>query len=446
MKKLALACILLIGSYSLATDFASLPADAQAAISTAMSRNRSGQLPAAIENFTLSGSGTENGDEFGLAVAIDGNTVVVGASVVGQNNLGIAYVFVKPSSGWRNMTQTAELTSSDEHNGDNFAASLAISGNTIVVGASRATVNGTDQQGAAYVFVKPTNGWKNMTETAKLTASDGATFAYFGTAIAVSGNTVVVGSPASNSVNAGPGTAYVFVEPVNGWIDMTQTAELAASDGTTFDDFGDAVSVSSSTVIVGGGQCASGCPGSGYIFVEPPTGWADMTETAKLTASDIDGVGDFGGSVSISGDTAVVGDPYPVPNSSGTVYVFVEPDGGWVNMTQTTELTDDDTGAFACFGNSVAIAGDRILAGDYCENIYTGAAYVFVKPAGGWQNSSRFTVRLSIPFTVYTDFFGYDVGISATTGVVGAWRAPTSRPCRGECEPGPGEAFIFTEQ
>ncbi len=399
-----------------------------------------------IQNFTLTASNVENGDEFGISVAIDGNTVVVGTSVVGPMQEGAAYVFVKPANGWRNMTQTAALTSSDEQNGDSFGNSVAVSGNSIVVGAARATVNGNNQQGAAYVFVKPTNGWTNMTETAKLTPSDGAPFAYFGTAIAIRGNTVVVGSPSSNSVNAGPGTAYVFVEPVNGWIDMTQTAELAASDGTTFDDFGYAVSVSSSTIIVGGGQCSSGCPGTAYIFQEPANGWVDMTETAELTASNVTGPSAFASSVSISGDTAVVGDPFPDQVSGGAVYVFVEPSGGWINMNQTAELTDGDTGSYACFGNSVSITGDVILAGDECIKAYTGAAYLFLKPAGGWQNSSHFALKLSVPFRYQTDFFGSGVAISGTTGIIGAWRAPTMPPCKQECAPGPGEVFLYTKE
>ena len=170
-----LTCLVLICSaYSLAserTDFASLPPDAQASISAAIS----------IQDFTLSPSDGQNGAEFGIAVAIDGDTVVVGTE-----EFGAAYVFVKPAGGWANMTQTAELTFSEKESA--FGYSVAISGNTIVVGCGANTT-----PGAACVFVKPPTGWANMTETAELTASDGLMGSGLGDSVAISGNTVLAG-------------------------------------------------------------------------------------------------------------------------------------------------------------------------------------------------------------------------------------------------------------
>ncbi len=343
------------------------------------------------------------------------------------------------------MTQTAELTASDGQSNDQFGTSVAISGNTVAVGSPQATVNGNQLQGAAYVFVKPADGWSNMTQSAKLTASDGVSSAYLGTATAFSGNTIVVGAEFSTIQDPGPGKAYVFVEPKGGWTDMTQKAELTPSNGAPYDDFGYAVSVSSNTVIVGGGQCGGGCPGTVYVYVEPPSGWSNMTETAQLTPSD-GGVEDvFGSSVSISGNTAVVGAPNSGEEGAGAVYVFSEPSGGWVDMTETAKLTVSKT-KFACLGDSVSISGDVILAGADCSQLSTGDAYVFVRPSGGWQTSSRFALRLSIPFTYQYDFFGASVAISGETGIVGAPYAPTSRPCQNDrCAPGPGEAFVFTK-
>jgi hypothetical protein len=219
-----------------ATDFSSLPLEAQASISAAIRQSLAARYPTTtILDFALTASNGLKGDGFGYSVAIDGNTVVVGAYAAphngGNRGPGVAYVFVKPPSGWKNMTQTAELTASDGQNGDYFGGSVGISGNTIVVGAPEATVNGNPYEGAAYVFVEAAGGWSNMAETAKLTASDGSPYGLFGHSVALSDDTVVVGTPASNGDNPSPGTAYVFVEPSGGWTDTTQTAELSASDG-----------------------------------------------------------------------------------------------------------------------------------------------------------------------------------------------------------------------
>ena len=142
-----------------------------------------------------------------------------------------------------------QLTASDGATGDDFGVSVSISGNTVVVGALRSADN---SQGAAYVFTEPASGWANMTQAAKLTASDGAANDYFGDSVSISGNTVVVGAcNATVGANGGQGAAYVFTEPGSGWTNMTQTAKLTASDGAADDDFGDSVSISGNTVVVG---------------------------------------------------------------------------------------------------------------------------------------------------------------------------------------------------
>ncbi len=143
-------------------------------------------------------------------------------------------------------------------------------------------------------------------EEAKLTASDGAAADYFGTSISISGDTAVVGAPCGAEDGKGgdrSGRAYVFTNSASGW---TQAARLTASDGAAYDDFGNSVSISGNTVVVG----ANGFninQGAAYVFTEPGTGWANMTQAAKLTASDDLVLDNFGSSVSISGNTVVVG-------------------------------------------------------------------------------------------------------------------------------------------
>ena len=302
---------------------------------------------------------------FGRSVSISGNTVVATGGLA-------AYVFTEPASGWANMTETAKLTASDGEANTYFGCSVSISGNTVVVGASYATVGGNTMQGAAYVFTEPGSGWANMTQTAKLTASDGAAYDAFGSSVAISGKTVVVGAPGLGV----PGkarcwAAYVFTEPDAGWADVAQAAKLTASDGPAFYYFGESVSISGNTVVVGESPDGNATV---YVFTEPGSGWRDMTQTAKLSASD--GVA-HGNSVSISGDTVVLVGVCRGGASQGEAYMFAEPGSGWTNMTQTTKLiTSADPPNFS-FGNSIAVSGNTVVISAYAGGGYRGAAYVF---------------------------------------------------------------------
>ena len=375
----------------------------------------------------LTASDGVGGDDFGFSVAISGDTVVVGAGAhqIGPNRLqGAAYVFTQPSNGgWQDATQTAELTASDGTANDEFGTSVAISGETIVVGAAYHEVGMNAGQGAAYVFTEPsTGGWQNATQTAELTASDGAANDEFGTSVAISGDTVVVGAPSHKvGTNYRQGAAYVFTEPsTGGWQNATQTAELTASDGAAQDQFGSSVAVAGDTVVVGaeGHVGLNSDQGAAYVFTEPSTGgWQDATQTAELTPSDGGTGNGFGRSVAVSGETVVVG--------GSAAYVFTEPStGGWQNATQTAELTASDGGPGEGFGNSVAVSGDTVVVGATNHNVGVnenqGAAYVFTEPStGGWQNATQ-TAELTANDGTAGDGFGNSVAIDADTSVVGA--------------------------
>ena len=237
-------------------------------------------------------------DYFGDAVAVSGNTVVVG-SPYSNNSYGSAYVFIEPASGWTNMTQVARLTASSGAAWSNFGLSVAIDGNTIVVGADSAPGNNS-YSGAAYVFSEPASGWTNMTQTSTLTASDGQSYDGFGVSVAVSGNTVVVGADGAGTYT---GAAYVYSRPAAGWTNMSQTAKLAASDGTPWNRLGVSVAISGNTVVVGADHNGSST-GAAYVYAKPAAGWANMAQSAKLTASDGQSEADFGLSVAVSGNTS----------------------------------------------------------------------------------------------------------------------------------------------
>ncbi|HEY6293548.1 MAG TPA: FG-GAP repeat protein [Terriglobia bacterium] len=368
----------------------------------------------------LTASGGQGEDTLGASVAISGNTVVAGAPGVNYGQ-GAAYVFVKPASGWANMTETAELTASDGATNDAFGAWVAISGNTVVIGAYGAPLGYS--QGAAYVFVKPAGGWATMTETAELTASNGKEDDWFGASVSISANTVAIGAPyAANS--SYEGAVYVFVKPSAGWMTTASfNAELVPSQGTYFGECGMSAAISENTVVAGaqGATVGShGYQGAVYVFAKPADGWAGrLSSIATLTASD-GAVGDrLGNAVAASGDT-VVGGAYQNNTAQGAAYVFVEPATGWASMTQTAKLTASDGAAYDWFGYSVAISGKTLVAGASDADNYQGAAYLYLKPASGWTTTSHFAAKLVASDGAGEDVFGTSVAISGATVAVGS--------------------------
>ncbi len=374
------------------------------AVSLALISVFSGSLMAATSNpwvlkATLSAPG--NPLEFGYAVGISGTTIAATA------NDEIA-VYVEPKAGWGNMsTPAAKLFASD---GTVFS-SVAISGNTIVAGSVQD--GGT---GAAYVFVEPSGGWKNMTETAKLTASDAVQGDFIGTSVAIAGSTIVVGADQNNSVGAsfppepnGAGAAYVFVEPSGGWKSMTETAKLTGSDSVVGDDFAYSVAIIGNTIAASAPNATIGSTdleGAIYIFVKRGSEWKSSTQTAKLTASDGHPVTVLGMGLSLNGNTLAAA-------AFDKVYLFFKPASGWTTGTQNVELSST---SYTFYGlNSVAIYQGNVLAGSPYENV--PFADLYVEPSAGWHNMTP-TYRLKAPTKNGNGSDGWSVAMNATTLVV----------------------------
>ncbi len=370
---------------------------------------------------------------FGYSVAIDSDTVVVGAywhhhgTVYG---VGSAYVFVKPTAGWPFLTQVAKLTASDGAFHDQFGWCVDVSGNTIVVGANNDDNSGFTSNGSVYVFVKPGSGWTDMTETAKLIASDAADSDEFGRRVSISGDTIAVGVPNDDiGTNVWQGSVYVFTKPAGGWINSTETAKLTASDGVAGDHLGAALAISGNTIVAGAyvhdhGQGLG--EGQAYIFYQSG-GWVSSTENARLTASQSFSHDYFGWSAAIDGDLVVVGAPgdyswdgLGVPS----VFVYLKPVGGWNgDLTEQAVLTASD-GIFSDdFARSIDVSGDYIVAGAPMDDVGSqpdqGSAYVYSKPIAGWANMAE-TDKLTARDGVAGDFFGNSVSISGSTIVAGA--------------------------
>jgi FG-GAP repeat protein len=371
-------------------------------------------------------------DWFGISIAINGNTVVVGDFDANIEEFGTVDVFAKPASGWSNMTQTATLSSSD--NGIGFGTSVAISGDIIVVGAANTSNfhNPASSPGAVYIFVKPAGGWKDMTETAKLTASDGQPGDAFGNSVSISGNTIAVGA---FFVNDFSGRVYVFTCTSGG---CTQAAELSASDSDGLLDYlGCSVAISGNTVVAGS-YGHNNFQGSAYVYVEPSGGWADMTETAELTTFNGKASDDVGFSVAISGGTIVAGAPGAF-TSYGAAYVYIEPPTGWASTGNfTAALGAPDAVQGDSFGQSVGIneSAKAIAVGgpgaNIGQNLEQGAVYAYVQPKSGWKNTRNAYAEATASDGASADLMGSSIGISGTTIVAGAPKSSS-----------PGAAYVF---
>ena len=255
------------------------------------------------------------GDQFGWSAAISGDTIIIGAPKDTPTGIdsGSAYVFIREDGTW---TEQAKLTGSTKALNSMFGWSVAIDGDTVAVGALGYSSNASNA-GAAYIFTRTSGVWS---EQANLTASDAATNHNFGRSVALSGETLAVGAPGHDAKGANTGAVYAFLRNDGIW---TQQAKLTASDGSTTDNFGWSVSVSGDTVVAGAfGDIAKGLDaGSVYVYTRTGTSWA---EQANLTATGAAVGHKLGTSVSLSGNDLVAGAPgdFQKGTDTGAAHVF----------------------------------------------------------------------------------------------------------------------------
>jgi len=371
------------------------------------------------------------GDNFGKSVAIDGDIMFIGAPYDDDkgSKSGSVYVFTRDIAGspTANWTQRAKLLASDGTTDDYFGVSVALCGDTVVVGASGN--NGYSRRiGAAYVFTRVMAGSQtvNFVQRAKLLSSDGIDAYFFGYSVGISGDTIVVGA------FGGLGSAYVFTRDVAGSLTSSwvQRTNLLASDGASGDLFGHGVAISGDT-IVGGAFRHDDRHGSAYIFTRDVAGslTSSWTQRAKLLASD--GVADdgFGRSVAISGDTVVIGatGEYAKASKIGSAYIFTRnvPGSLTASWAQQTKLLASDGAAFDHFGLSVAIDSDTIVVGAYGDDDEVsahGSAYIFTRTiAGGLMASWTERAKLRASDGQTSGYFGRSLAICSDTVAVGAY-------------------------
>ena len=290
-----------------------------------------------------------------------------------------------------------------------------ISGDVVAVGAY-VDCGAGQYCGAVYVFEKPATGWADMTEVAKLTASDAAEDDFLGGLVAIHGDTVVATAHGVDYAGVDvAGAIYVFEKPGGGWIDTTETAKLTRSTTGLADDYGTdnwsgfgSLAFDGTTIVVGSPlhghyeDIGMDDIGLAYVYERPGTGWVDKTEDAILdhTRTAANENDEFGRSVAVDGDTVVVSCPFVdiAAASAGAVYVYERPVTGWVDKTEDAVLSASDAEIGDCLGENnggLAIDGDTVVAGagrkDHPANPARtcGAVYIFEKPVTGWVDATE---------------------------------------------------------
>jgi hypothetical protein len=340
------------------------------------------------EQARLSASDGGSGDLFGSSVALFGDTTIVGATfdpTGGQAHQGSAYVFMRTGVSWAQQSKLTRTTV-----GGSFGSSVAFSGDRVVVGAPRDDIRANQDQGSVYVFVRSGTTWARES---KLTAGDGAANDGFGRSVALFNDTAIVGAPDDGvGANTRQGSAYVFVRDGTTWL---QQAQLIASDGEAFANFGFSVAVAGDTAIVGAHHYIVGAndnQGAAYVFVRSTAAWSQQ---AKFVVSDASSEDGFGYAVALAGDTAVVGAPKSSVGANahqGSAYVFVRNGTTW---SEQARLSTSDGGVWDHFGSSVALSGDTAVIAAPGDDVHgnpdQGSAYVFVRSGTTWSKQAQLT-------------------------------------------------------
>ncbi len=379
------------------------------------------------------------GDWFGESVAISGDTAIVGANVenaAGQDT-GVVFVYQRDHGGPDNWGKVTELFGSDAQGNVYFGASLAIHGDTAVVGAHVEGIGGSSF-GAAYVFERDLGGPNNWGEVKKLTASDAENGDAFGWGVAVRGDMAVVGARYEGT----GGAAYIFERDHGGPDNWGEVKKLTASDAENGDAFGTGVGVTGDTILVSArfeNRTVGRGSGAAYVFQRDHGGVGNWGEVKKLTASDAGPHDEFGASASLSGDTAVIGTYNEENNGAvGKAFIFQRDHGGADNWGEVKKLVSSDGEANDLFGFWVAVSGDAAVVSAVREDAggtKAGAAYVFRRDEGGADNWGE-VAKLTASDAQAGDHFGLRVAFSGNTALV----ATLHKPAPGG---GKGAAWVF---
>lgn len=361
-------------------------------------------------------------DRMGQAVAVSGNTAVVGAYLAAQSgsaDAGTAYVFLR--DGIASWTRQQKIAHPNPAVNDLFGNAVAISGDTIAIAAILDDEVSAANAGAVYVFTRSGSVW---TLQQRVIAGDPTTDAGFGRSVAIEGNTLLVGA---HRANGGTGAAYAFTRSGSVW---TQQQRLLSSDGLAGDYFGASVAISGDRLVVGAERADAGVgtqnvvadTGAAYAFQR--SGAGAWTQQAKLIPATFSQDDNFGISVAISGATIAVGQPFlgtGISDNKGAVIIFSEVSGSW---SRTATVLASDASANDFFGRSVSLSGDMLVVGAYFDDftrsttsiVNGGSSYLYRRSGSNWTE----TDKLQGNDTVLNDLMGSAVAISGAAMIIGA--------------------------
>lgn len=365
-------------------------------------------------------------DQFGAAVAIEGDMALIGAPGADSkgSSSGAVQVFHRNEEGVWQATQT--LTASNGEAGDFFGASVVLSEESALIGARGANPKGSFS-GAVYVFARGSDGvWR---EAAILSADDGKAGDFFGWSMAVDGDTALIGARGNGDSSSFPGAAYVFVRGESGW---AQTQKLTAADGVGGDEFGYSVAVLGDTALIGArGKNEMGLlmTGAAYLFARDAAG--QWTQQQKLIAGDGMTGDEFGYSAALAENMAFVGarfaveeDPEDLATAAhpGAVYVYelkTEPEGAVWEETQKLFASEGVNGDE--FGGSLAASGDTLLIGARNESAARGAVYFFTRTRedeipSPWEEQQEILARDGAS----GDTFGSSIALRGDVAIMGS--------------------------
>ncbi|OKY26409.1 FG-GAP repeat protein [Thalassotalea sp. PP2-459] len=351
------------------------------------------------------------GDAFGYGVAIDGNTALVGAlkaDIDGVIDAGAAYVYVWADNGWQKQ---AKLVAKPAFADDTLGGKVVLKNNIAMLGVMRRDDKGKDS-GAVVSFERKLNIWK---QNRIFTAPDAKPGDAFGQSIALTDNYLVIGAPRNDALGIDSGAAYIYKREKEIW---HYQAKITASDGVTGDLFGISVAIDGNTILVGADLNDEKAENAGavYVYVLEENKWQ---QEAKLMASDGGKTDIFGVRVALSENTALISarrdDIKELGKDVGSAYIFVREGSTW---TQQVKLTSPDGQADDRFGRGVALSGDTAIISAMNHDANgkdTGALYLYKKSIGGWRYTSKYVAKKSMP----DDKFGWSIGLSNDIAIVG---------------------------
>jgi hypothetical protein len=375
-------------------------------------------------------------DQFGVEIALSGDTFVTGApsedggpnSHPGQfddarKDSGAAYVFARKGNAW---VQQAYLKADPPVEGANFGTSVAIDGDRIAIGARNDTGSG-----AVYIFERTADTWR---KTDRLAIENASSNIAFGATVALHGERLAIGAVAEASGASDSGAVFMYEHSAAGW---ARTARLKASKPGPLDWLGSSVAFDGDVLVTGAtGQFVDGNPcGATHVFVRNGTAWNDQ---GILPATGLEAGALFGTTVAISGDTIAVGAFNGTAGlTSGAVFLFVRDGTSW---RQEGVVRAANPGSGDYFGLRLALATDRLLVGASRQSVQNpmsmgslesaGSAYVFERDSGVWRQ----TVQLTAAPAVAQQQFGCSVALAGQTLAIAA---------RGDGSAGAGAVLVF---